>query len=388
MECVADAMAWRPRHQVQARIIRTLQSLNNQTPGFKTIRAEVGWFHDNPFQDNGQYELLGNGLVMMGILFAKRYYTLNDPGSEATRSIVQLADDLWHSVHYEELLCDSKIENGTQVTKVSQNGTYIPMVQSSHEPRHCIGAQAPGGDGYYTFDEEHYTIDLAYRKGCNGQPLGQCKNKALETMWQKWQGRRLHMNQHYADGNQTYDILSAWSGYIVHLPFYTSYSFNSDSAYQHAFHAHWKVDWLFYNSSTHQGERGRYGMGAGPTPNRDCNGGSGYFADRLNDLWPCRMYSPYVVAGYLPAAQDIIKPQLLNLMEDGETVLPLSGSDAFVLWRKSMIYEGFTQGYGVTLVDFASELWGLSTLWLGVDFYTNYSNHFENNDAQLSSVIV
>jgi len=290
-------------------------------------------------------------------------------------------------VHYDQLLCDLQTANGTQVSRVSPDGTYIPMVQKSQEPRQCIGVQPPGSDGYYTFDEEHYTVDLAYRKACSGQPLGHCKNKPIETMWQKWQGRRLHMNQHFVDGNQTYDILSAWSGYIVHLPFYSSHSFNADSAYQHAFYNHWKADWLFYNSSTHQGERGRYGMGAGPTPNRECTGGSGYFADRLHDLWPCRMYSPYIIAGYLPAAPDVIKPQLLDLMEDGDTVLPLAGSDGFVLWRKSMIYDEFVQGYGVTLVDFASELWGLSTIWLGVNFYTTYTNHFNNPTAVMSEMI-
>lgn len=379
MECVADAMAWRPRQQVQERIIQTLSTLNGQSVNFKPIRtSDAGWFFDDPFQEKDHYELLGNGLVMKGILFSKRYFLLNDPGSNATATIVQLADALWNSVHYEKLLCD---RNGT----VSETGDVIPMVQGAKEPRQCTG-QHPANDGFYTWNEEHYTVELAYRKGCAGQPVGQCTDKAIERMWQNWQGRRNHINAHYTDGDQTYELLSLWSGYIVHLPFYTCHSVNSDDAYKRHFHAHWQADWAFYNSSTHQGERGRYGLGAGPTPSDTCNGGQGYFADRIHDLWPCRMYSPYITAGYLPTSPEIIKPQLLALMEDGEAVLPMAGTDDFVLWRRSMLDVDWVEGYGITLVDFASELWGLSTIWLGADFYTKYTDHF--SEEGVKSIII
>eukprot|EP01047_Picozoa_sp_COSAG01_P019852 COSAG01_NODE_1116_length_11642_cov_7.561899_7_plen_78_part_00 len=33
-------------------------------------------------------------------------------------------------------------------------------------------------------------------------------------------------------------------------------------------------------------------------------------------------------------------------------------------------------GYGITLVDFAAELFGLSTLWLGPDFFVNNTDHW------------
>ena len=35
-------------------------------------------------------------------------------------------------------------------------------------------------------------------------------------------------------------------------------------------------------------------------------------------------------------------------------------------------------GYGITLVDFAAELFGLSTIWLGADFFMNNTNHFQS----------
>jgi hypothetical protein len=47
-----------------------------------------------------------------------------------------------------------------------------------------------------------------------------------------------------------------------------------------------------------------------------------------------------------------------------------------VLWRKSLVNASWVQGYGVTMVDFAAELFGLSTLWLGIGFFQNHTNHF------------
>ena len=97
------------------------------------------------------------------------------------------------------------------------------------------------------------------------------------------------------------------------------------------------------------------------------------------------MYSPYAVAGYLPVAPELIQTHLLQLLAAGEAVLPVHGTDTFVLWRKSLLDPAWSPvpeagardpGYGVTLVDFAAELFGLSTLWLGSDFYRNNTDHW------------
>ena len=47
-----------------------------------------------------------------------------------------------------------------------------------------------------------------------------------------------------------------------------------------------------------------------------------------------------------------------------------------VLWRKSMLHPEWSQGYGLTMVDFSSELFGLSTLWLGAEFWQNNTDHW------------
>ena len=93
-------------------------------------------------------------------------------------------------------------------------------------------------------------------------------------------------------------------------------------------------------------------------------------------VWPLR--GADAVAGYLPAAPELIKTHLLQLLAAGESVMAcehgcLNGTDFFML-RKSMLEPGWSQATEVSMVDFASELLGLSTLWLP-GFYQRHSSH-------------
>ena len=47
-------------------------------------------------------------------------------------------------------------------------------------------------------------------------------------------------------------------------------------------------------------------------------------------------------------------------------------------WRKSLIEPSWTLGYGIMLVDFAAELFGLSALWLGADFFQQTTDRPSN----------
>ena len=81
----------------------------------------------------------------------------------------------------------------------------------------------------------------------------------------------------------------------------------------------------------------------------------------------------------MPAQPDVIKAQILALLGAGESVYSLAGSEHFVLWRKSLLDPNWTSAdeyVSVTTVDVSSELFGLSTLWLGSDFYANNTNHW------------
>ena len=188
-------------------------------------------------------------------------------------------------------------------------------------------------------------------------------------MWFKWQGRRNKPNHAYGG----HPLMSMWAGYVLQLPYYTMHAFNSDPTYVSLFREAWLADWQYYNSTRFAGERGRYGLGAGPAP-AWCSGGVGYVSDQINGGTSyCRVYSPYIVAGYLPAAPGVIAPQLAELLADGEAVLRVPGTEYHIMWRKAMLDPVWSSW--LTMVDFSSLLFGLSTLWLEEDFYQNYTDH-------------
>ena len=89
------------------------------------------------------------------------------------------------------------------------------------------------------------------------------------------------------------------------------------------------------------------------------------------------MFSPYAVAGYLPAAPAEVTADLLTLLAEGDALVPIDGfvRGDYVLLRKSLIESSFSQATRLTIVDFSSELFGLSTKWLGVDFFNTFSAH-------------
>jgi len=91
----------------------------------------------------------------------------------------------------------------------------------------------------------------------------------------------------------------------------------------------------------------------------------------------CRLFSPYAIAGYLPASPKEITADLLALISAGETVVDIDSfvEGDFVLLRKSLFDTSWNQTNFITLVDFSSELFGLSTLWLSTDFWRNWTNH-------------
>jgi len=379
-EVVGDAMGWATRVQAQQRVTTTLQTMSGLTPGITIakIRGFFPVFFDclSGKGNAASVSPMSSGLFMQGALFAKTFYEQNDPGSASTKRISELALGLFDSCKYDELLCDTAV-NGT-ISWDPEHGTGVPfcaVVNADASPG-CTGVNYPAKkDGFYNYDEEMYTVALAYQ-ACAAKGGGTCGSNAVNAMWKSWQGRRMHPNHEY----KGHKLLSMWSGYIVHLVYYTTSAFNSDATYTSLFKSHWQADWTFFNSSSnYAGLRGRYGLGAGVTA-AWCSGlpaakQTTYLADRLdNPQSPsCRNYSPYVVAGYLPAAPAQIKQQLLQLLEDGESVLAVPNSTWHVLWRKPLLDPSFNSH--LTMVDFSSELFGLSTLWTEPSFFQKYTKH-------------
>ena len=92
----------------------------------------------------------------------------------------------------------------------------------------------------------------------------------------------------------------------------------------------------------------------------------------------CRLYSPYAVAGYLPASPKLVAGHLLGLMAAGEAVQCkfgcLNATTDFFMLRGSLLEPAFNIDGGVSMVDFASELFGLASYFLP-GFFQKYTNH-------------
>eukprot|EP01043_Picozoa_sp_COSAG02_P062088 COSAG02_NODE_8481_length_2554_cov_7.631738_3_plen_97_part_00 len=84
----------------------------------------------------------------------------------------------------------------------------------------------------------------------------------------------------------------------------------------------------------------------------------------------------------------------LQLLEDEQAVAPvfLDTTDGeldetlyYVLLRKSLLGPAWNQTEDVTMADFSSELWGLSTIWLGNGFYESNGAWVADFRRRLSS---
>ena len=397
-ECVGVEMGWTTKQAAQARVIQTLQALNGQLPGFNIGRNPHGIFPVFCNVSTGAYRgapgahtytPMDSAFMMGGVLFAKSYFDDTDPGTNDSNTIAALADELFNSTRFDSLLCNRQ-------GQVDPTATGIPMLQGENAS-FCSATQFPQPDGLYEFDEEIYAVYKAYVQACviggggngggDGKPQGGCANKAIETMWTTWQGRK-HKPNHIFDGHP---LMSLWSGYMLQFPYFTIAPFNSDPTYVELYKQSWLADWAYFNSTDQRlGARGRYGLGAGPSP-QWCSGGAAYIADRIGQkgtlptgMSQCRIYSPYITAGYLPAAPEVITRHLLELLADGEAVFSVPGTPHHILWRRALLDPGWNNNNNndtgvapveVTMVDLSSLLFGLSTLWLEDGFYQKYTNH-------------
>ena len=385
-ECVAAEMGWITRADAAARVTRSLSALAGELQGFSLERqVAAGWLTTffnistgaNVYEKQ-PYTVLDTGLNSAGVLFARSYFlgtAVRDTDASArnaTKELARLAKKVFNLVRFENgILCNSAGE-------VDAEGTNIPFTLDNAGG--CSALHAPLADGFYDFSELHYSVWLSFSRVCVGATTGGCKDKPIENMWNAWQSRRLHPNLAY----HGFPLLSDWPSYIVHLPFYSSHSFNTDANWSSLFESHWAADKTYFSTAAYYaGDNGRYGLAAGPTDEWCSAKDSTYEADMLaGDNYTagaqgCRLFSPYAIAGYLPASPTEITADLLALISAGDTVVDINSfvEGDFVLLRKSLFDLAWNQTNFITLVDFSSELFGLSTLWLSTDFWRNWTNH-------------
>ena len=384
-ECVAAELGWITTAEAAARVNLTLTALAGELPGFALARqARHGWIPTFVNRTTGAalghqqpYTVLDSGLNSAGVLFARTYFAAAAAAAALPAalgaSVARLAKKVFNLVRFEHLLCSGA--SGQQ----DDGGAGIPFTLDDDGA--CGAVHLPRDDGYYDFNEVHYTVWLAHQRACAPGAGGNCTAQ-LKDMWAAWQGRRQHPDLSY----HGHALLSDWPSYIVQLPYYAAHSFNADATWTSLFASHWAADWAYYNTSAYYGgDDGRYGLAAGPTDKWCSAKDSGYEADMLAGdgakagAQGCRLYSPFAVAGYLPAAPDTIRGHLLALLAAGESVFRMDGefhAGDFVLLRRSMLEPGgWDQTTHVTMVDFSSELFGLSTLWLGDGFYQTHTDH-------------
>ena len=390
-ECVAAALGYITMESAAQRILLTLRSFAGQTPGFRDPRNANGWLPTFMNADTGvclfgdqnvgcEYSTDSTAFNAVGILFAKTFFELRAPSAATTQEISSLATQLYEEVHWAELFCSVPSMTYGPGT-VTKHGPWIPWLYNATSG--CRDSFRPAPDGLYYYSEMHWLVWLAHERACGNASHPCNATDPIEEMWRAWEGRADAPNYHYAG----HALLTLWPSYVLQLPYYLVGAFNSDRRFTDLFAQQWQAEWAYFNSSSYYaGEDGRYGTGAGPTA--EWCAGVGYKADLIsNDTssQTCRIYSPYAVAGYLPAAPGVITEHLLHLLAAGEAVLPVAGTEYFVLWRKSLLDPGWSPipkpgagdaGYGITLVDFAAELFGLSTLWLGAEFYQQNTNHW------------
>jgi len=258
MESAAHALGFITNEEYIDRVLQTLQSITGNNPDFNMPRSKNGWIPRFPDSDTGRYngstfEMMPSGLLGVGVLYARKYTATNfDASDEKVIEIQKLATDFYHSIKYDTLLCDS---NGT----FDPNGVVVPMTTNTGDSQ-CNARMFLAADGFYNYNEEHYTVWLAHETSKENN--GGTATAGYEKMWNAWNGRKEHPNQSYAG----HDLLSRWASYIVHLPYYMMNVFNSDDDFKRLFKSHWEADRAYYSSNyLYAGERGRYGLAAGPT---------------------------------------------------------------------------------------------------------------------------
>eukprot|EP00930_Biecheleria_cincta_P095864 TRINITY_DN87767_c0_g1_i1.p1 TRINITY_DN87767_c0_g1~~TRINITY_DN87767_c0_g1_i1.p1 ORF type:complete len:687 (-),score=78.48 TRINITY_DN87767_c0_g1_i1:68-2077(-) len=406
MECIADAMQWINRSSFLERVNLTLRAFANKSlPGdsgrWNLPRSSNGWLpryfnvlNGVPFAESVSansvsysWSIMATGLFYSGAMFVRTYLSKNDDSLEGAE-IINLVDELVAMVKWDTMMCMQALGSAVVAQPNSPYATGIPYLQL--DSGECKDILWPTADGSYAFNEMMSSLWLAYEFSCHSQPAGNCTATALQTAWQAWQSRRHKLDAKFLDRS----VLSQWSCYIAHFPFYTVNPFVTDPAWRKAFKGMWIADWEDYNSSAFYAGDLRYGLGAGPTIPW-CSGGETYTADKLEtnpNKTGCRMWSPYCTAGYMPNNPKMIQGQLFQLLAQGESVLPLfdvakpefSGHThdiTHILGRKSLLVPEWNESDWITMVDLSSELLGLSTEWLGEEFFISNTDHFSGPRA-------
>ncbi|MEO1712024.1 MAG: T9SS type A sorting domain-containing protein [Bacteroidota bacterium] len=298
---------------------------------------------------NSEYSTIDSGILTSGALFCKKYFCEND-------SIAKYADLLWESIDWSKSIQDP-----------TTGGIFLEMLENGE-----------GKPGAVTLPFNEYMIVawLAMQQEMDNP------GPATE-LW----------NNHYADplnlptsDYQGISVLSDnpnnfLSSFVFQFPYYLCHHFTTDTDYLAFFDHARRADSLWWENEN-VGASYQWGLGAGSS-----NLPGGYHPDAINNN-PTHMYSPHIIAGFLPVYQEGAM-DLLELYQNGEGIYTLPNANAdTILWRKSLD-EPAWHSNELQGIDYSSMLLGLASLpeFLGVGFFAEFNDFFSGPCATPTGLV-
>ena len=230
-ETVACELEYQSMEDGLDKVIRTVGSLLyasaktsfEQPPVNGDFKRDARGFFSHYSGSNQEHSSpMATGLAVASALFVKNYFTKNAAAynlQDEAFSLSTMVDALYGSVDFTQILCDAKTghasptgtgipftmalaDTSNSTSEEEVGGTRCGDPDKPHSVQYPEGdADGMGGDSMYQFNEEHNAVHLAYQQACGGQPPGECDNEAIELMWNRWQGRRLHPSEYYKNFN-------------------------------------------------------------------------------------------------------------------------------------------------------------------------------------------
>ena len=349
--CIADKMGW--IRDAEEKVITTLKSISGQNLPFFPDRNASGFFRHFIDMNSGaqmwesEYSTIDTGILTVGALFSKRYFSDNE-------EIKLLADSLWESIDWSKSIADAS--RGAIYREMAVNGEGIP--------------------GTLTLPFNEYMIVAYLAKNQEEEELG-----PAHQLWEKFYASPKNLPSIEFEGIQllTDHPSNYLSNFVIQFAYYLCHPFSQNEEYLQYFENALQTDKLWWDSKN-LSKTYQWGLGAGSCPIPE-----GYCVSSINDN-PYLVHAPHIMAGFIPIFPEA-KDDLIDLYKEGSSIYILpDSSQSEILWRKSFL-DSTWEATDIQGIDFSSMLMGLATLdeHLGDRFFPCYNNFFEETACSLST---
>ena len=367
---IADSMAW--VDDAEDRALRTLEAVMSAagetetkgTEGFAPDRNGDGYFRHFMDVETGanawdsEYSTIDTGILISGALFAGSYFA--DKRDNNT-DILDRAVRLFESVDWAAAIADP--DTGAIYRTMEKDGRGTPSSLT------------------YPFNEYMIVAYLAKlseeAKGGGEEGGGGGGDGPAGRLWNRFYAdpSNLPRNNYWGIEVLADHPTRFLPHFVVQFAYYLCHPFAESDEYVGFMDSARKADQLWWSKAApNVAKEYQWGLGAG-----SCPGGKGYCADAIDDN-PERIYSPHVVAGFLPVYPEgasHLERMMLDI--DGNSGAALYGFDEVpgteILWRASLEQPEW-RAKEVQGIDYASMLFGLASLpqHLGPGFFQKYND--------------